>query len=142
MTQKKKNNDSKDGKILGKIINKFGENSSISPKGSEQSVVVVGRGLTSGFQICPGLTLMFVFCCTSWLITFTWHTRCKSLPDRSAPLPTKPWSHRMENHRVLRLWLCCGGGSNWITVPMVLAQLHCFNHDMSMLLPGKLWIQF
>lgn len=48
----------------------------------------------------------------------------------------------MENHWVLRLWLCCGGGSNWLKVPVVLAQLHCFNHDMSMLLPGKLWIQF
>lgn len=53
----------------------------------------------------------------------------------------------MENHWVL--WGREGGRgdgeegvSNCLTVPMVLAQLHRFNHDMSMLLPGKLWIQF
>lgn len=117
------------------------------PKSSEiQSAAVVALGLTSGFQISPGPTVMFVFCPTSCLITFTWHARWKSLPDctvrAESSMAPSPGTNRMAHHRVLHLWLCCGGSSNWLTVPMVLAQLRCFNHDMSMLLPGKLWMQF
>ncbi|CAB1428928.1 unnamed protein product [Pleuronectes platessa] len=29
------------------------------------------------------------------------------------------WNNRMENRWVLRLWLRCGGGSNWFTEPTV-----------------------
>lgn len=120
---------------------------SSSPKSSEiECMAVDALGLTSGFQICQGLPVMFVFCLSSWLMALTWHARCKSLPDCTVRTeqhgPPESRSNRMENHRVLHLRLCCGGGSNWLTVPVVLAQLHCFNHDMSMLLPGKLWTQF
>lgn len=58
--------------------------------------------------------------------------------------PKAALNHRMEGGAGAAFCDCAAEGwgvSNWITVPVALARLRGFNHDMSMSLPGKLWMQ-
>lgn len=91
----------------------------------------------SGFQIWLWVRVVFVFSSTIWLITFTWHTRCKSLPGYIVRTESSMFAWAQEQQHGVP------PGAAFVAVLwMPLAQLPCFNRNMSTLLPGKLWMQF
>lgn len=109
-------------------------------------MAAVGLSLPSGFQTCPGPTVLFVFCPLQLLKSQSPgspgvnHSQTRVVREQKAAL-----NHRMEEGAGAAFCGCAaegrGGGSNWITVPVALARLRGFNHDMSTSLPGKLWTQ-